>query len=323
MLTDFTIKNFRGIKELTLPSLKRVNLFVGKNGVGKTSVLEAVELWAADFSPQAMLASLQRRGEAGLTFTRTPVDALFGGEFKLQPVTRDSSKINMAKAKTLGAGPEGGFELVQVAEDQILSGPRGSIRLYDHGWPPVQAIKKTVFVSSSGVDETQLDQLWTAQVLEKVEQRVTTALRLCFPEVEDVSFGDVGRRLALVGLANESRRVPLVRLGDGAMRILGLTLSLAAAKDGILLIDEFENGLHYSIQRKIWAFMLELSKEERLNVQVFATTHSRDTLSSLAEASNADDHIAYRLDQEGGKIRAVSFAPDELDVAADYAVEIR
>lgn len=40
-------------------------------------------------------------------------------------------------------------------------------------------------------------------------------------------------------------------MGDGMLRVLQLALKLFAAKGGFLLIDEFENGLHYSVQEKV------------------------------------------------------------------------
>ena len=43
MLTSLSIKNFRGISQLTINPLGRINLIAGKNGAGKTGVLES--LW--------------------------------------------------------------------------------------------------------------------------------------------------------------------------------------------------------------------------------------------------------------------------------------
>ena len=46
-LPDLTIKGFRGIDELSIPRLGRVTLLAGKNSVGKTTVLDAVRVYAA------------------------------------------------------------------------------------------------------------------------------------------------------------------------------------------------------------------------------------------------------------------------------------
>ena len=44
MIQDIKIENFRGITSLEIQDFKKINIFVGKNNCGKTSVLEALFL---------------------------------------------------------------------------------------------------------------------------------------------------------------------------------------------------------------------------------------------------------------------------------------
>ena len=64
-LPSLVIKNFRGIDELTIPRLGRVTLLTGKNGVGKTTVLDAVRIWADRGLDRHVcsLSSLVERGD--------------------------------------------------------------------------------------------------------------------------------------------------------------------------------------------------------------------------------------------------------------------
>ena len=62
-LPDLTIKGFRGIDELTIPRLGRVTLLVGKNSVGKTTVLDAVRIYAARGHRTALQNVLVQREE--------------------------------------------------------------------------------------------------------------------------------------------------------------------------------------------------------------------------------------------------------------------
>ena len=62
-LPDLQIKGFRGIDDLTLPKLGRITLLTGKNGVGKTTVLEAVEVYAARGNSNVIDDILLRREE--------------------------------------------------------------------------------------------------------------------------------------------------------------------------------------------------------------------------------------------------------------------
>ena len=61
-LPSLVIKNFRGIDELTIPRLGRVTLLAGKNGVGKTTVLDAVRIYAAGGSTAIDIGSAARPG---------------------------------------------------------------------------------------------------------------------------------------------------------------------------------------------------------------------------------------------------------------------
>lgn len=76
--------------------------------------------------------------------------------------------------------------------------------------------------------------------------------------------------------------LPLYSLGDGMYRALGIALALANARNGILLIDEFENGLYYTVQPDIWQLIFQVAR--RLNIQVFATTHSWDCIEAFQQA---------------------------------------
>ena len=67
-------------------------------------------------------------------------------------------------------------------------------------------------------------------------------------------------------------------------RLLGIALALVNAKDGILLIDEIEGGLHYSVQPDMWRLIFETAA--KLNVQVFATTHSLDCIRAFESATS-------------------------------------
>ena len=44
MIKDFIINGYRGLRGLTLEELNKINIFVGPNNCGKTSILEAIIL---------------------------------------------------------------------------------------------------------------------------------------------------------------------------------------------------------------------------------------------------------------------------------------
>ena len=119
-------------------------------------------------------------------------------------------------------------------------------------------------------------------------------------------------------------QVPLRTLGDGAMRTYAVALALAKSSDGFLLIDEVENGIHHSVQRKFWEMVLQTA--QRNNVQVIATTHSSDCAYRFGQvASELPDieGILYRIQRNVDRLRAVPYPEDQLVIAAEHRIEVR
>ena len=113
------------------------------------------------------------------------------------------------------------------------------------------------------------------------------------------------------------------------LRVLQLALKLFAAKGGLLLIDEFENGLHYSVQEKEWGLLFEVA--ERHNIQIFATTHSWDCIESftkVAVARTETDGVLFRLGRsvrtsDQGRVIATVFDEAALQNITQQDVEVR
>ena len=182
-------------------------------------------------------------------------------------------------------------------------------------------------VSSGFSDRTDLlGTLWDQITLTDVEDDVVDMLRLFDPNISDFSMvsGDVpGERVGMVRAKNISHPVPLRSFGDGMNRLFSIALSLVCASGGILLVDEFENGLHYSVQLDAWLRIFRLARH--LDVQVFATTHSNDTISAFQEvaASTQDEGVLIRLNRRGDDIIPTVYSEDELAIADRHAIEIR
>ena len=121
-----------------------------------------------------------------------------------------------------------------------------------------------------------------------------------------------------------NERIPLKKMGDGLTRLFHIILALVNSKNGFLLIDEFENGLHWSTHPKIWDSIIRLS--EKLNVQVIATTHSRDCIKGFFDVwiSNEDAASFYRIEVDpvnGSKV--INYICEMLSDAIDSDVEVR
>ena len=174
-------------------------------------------------------------------------------------------------------------------------------------------------------------QFWDNVALTNDEDRAVQALRLIYGEEVDriVVVGNDrpryprGRR-ALVKMRSQDGPVPLKSLGDGAVRLFGVALALANSQDGLLTIDEAENGIHHSVQYDFWKMVMQTAKEN--NVQVLATTHGWDCIAGFAQAAaeaDAEESALLRLERDGDKIRAVEYLREDLATATEQGIEVR
>ena len=128
------------------------------------------------------------------------------------------------------------------------------------------------FVPTQFVSRSDLARLWDQIALTELEPIVSQALRCITPEFEALAFVESEniyyntsssretQRIPKVKISGFSRPVPLNSLGDGMSRVLQMILHVFPAKDGFLIIDEFENGLHYSVQESMWSLIFDLAE---------------------------------------------------------------
>ena len=345
MISNLTIKGFRAFRELRIDPLTRVNLFVGPNNAGKTTVLEAVEILTLG-TIKALEGILVRRDEQLVKEKALEPDPahLFHGHSKEKgksfSIAGDEISVECTVEKRrlrddttdlpvlgllLTAGeanvfqmfsPSGGLVIQPIRLDRAQRGPNGS----SSGPDPVS------FLGTDPVDAYGLGHLWDRLVLTPEEESVPAALRLIEPRVERIAFlGEnfPSLRTIFIRLAGE-QRFPLGSMGDGVKRMLSLILHLFSARGGYLLVDEIDTGLHFSVMANIWKLVIETA--ERLDVQVFATTHSLDCVRSLARVRDRYPELAssvtvHRIRQD--LTTTVAYDMDEIAIAARDHIEIR
>ena len=372
-IETLNIERFRGLRQLKIEGLARVNLITGRNNTGKTSVLEAIRILASDASWPVIREILLSREEYvdEADEAASPIDA--GGFFllsslfhgfpgfsgHLQPITVASGSASGTMGLNITAGwfvaqtdADGSTRWVQqddVVADEgqatpgIVIASRGGVRRLwpldtlrrnsTRNWalgagvalgPPLSCI----FISPYGAERTAaLGPLWDAIALSDHEKDVVEALRIIDPRISAVSMvgGESPRRARTVIARAEGlpRAVPLRLFGDGTNRLFGIILSLVNANGGLLLIDEFENGLHHTVQTDVWRAVFKLART--LDVQVVATSHSWDAVESFQEAASEhpDEGVLIRLSRRGEDVIPTLFREDELAIATRDHIEVR
>ena len=115
---------------------------------------------------------------------------------------------------------------------------------------------------------------------------------------------------------------PVALVGEGMNRLCSIVLALCNVREGLLLVDEIENGLHYSVLPDVWRAIASAATD--LNVQVFATTHSHECVEAAYEAGMPEETFLYhRLDRVEHDIECQSYSKRGLDIAIQTGNEVR
>ena len=352
MLPNLAIKGFRGIKSLRIPKLGQVTLLTGKNGVGKTTVLEAARIWSARGSGKSLKQLLLGRDEISASqdgrinepdgsFVSTLFwgrDPKIGEEISIGPDNTDGSNTLRFEF----SGHHESYPTSFEGQNLLYSDVSILVRSFNNTrtrlvWTP-DPIQLDISVNET-IDELSYNSLgmgllskqtlldfWDNVALTPDEQ----------PAVEALSHAIKGKidQIAAIG-KNNSRRlmaksklyntpIPVKNLGDGANKMLWLTLAMASSQNGFLFIDEAENGIHYTVQEDFWRIVIQAAQKK--NVQVLATTHSYDCILGFVNAARVNKDvqgIVVRIEDVEGALGAVTMDEFDLSVISKHGMEIR
>lgn len=348
MLDSLHIKNFRCFEDLTIPSLGRVNLIVGKNNSGKSTLLEAMYIFSNRGGLRAITDVLSHRGEFDVVQGYTIARLLFNGNKNI--INGDGFYIgnDQDNVSLVYLHPSLSKEKMSSLDESTLFSVISSdselkdffISLKDSGFGVFD--KRTIYqhnmLGTNLIKEDYLASMWDGLLLSGNDEKIKDYLKILNHSISQIFFigsrekdNKIGyERTAIVKLTDPDVSVPLRSLGEGTTRLFQLFLSAFQARGGYLMIDEFENGLHYSIQEEIWEKLFELAKA--LDIQVFATTHSQDTLRAFG-------HVALRSPEEGkiislarhtrdndpkkGQISALVYDENDIEMILQTNMEVR
>lgn len=348
LIGKLEIEGFRGFDRLSVSPLRKVNLFVGGNNSGKTSLLEAVELLASQDKETACLRVAQRRGDSAVIENR-PQDSIFlvGSMLHGYPSSNSASVFSLKDpcqenhqgvtgAIHADIAPEmvAKFDLGYSSRCFVLSDnhvPVGAFPIASDGWTllgdkikgPDRAV---LYLSADGPALTAL--AYTYGIMRRNSQflELKDSLQPIEQTLESVEILPHERRMNVLdfyGRVSGQGVVALRSMGDGIRRLLSVILTVHTC-GGVALIDEIENGLHHTNLKHLWQEVF--SSTTAAGVQLFASTHSQDCVLGLLEACRENEElrrqtVIHRLVQ--GHHKTISYSEGSFDALLDNRIEVR
>lgn len=366
MIQSFLIKNYRLFKELEIKSLKRVNLIVGGNNTGKSALLEALLIYYSKGDTRTLNALLHQRGEwieydhkisnqkleyglenyrnffpeRKITFESDQAEIYLSENeqkfLRLKLQINDSAGYLIRQPELFYTGKYCYFVRNQPNQEKSVevSSQENILQENQEGYFTAEMLP-----SSDNVDSPFAHQLihsykspehnhllWDEIQLTPQEDFIIEALRIIEPRIDRLAFDSVTKK-AKVRLQSESKPLTLSSMGDGINRILSIALAMVRCEGSIFLIDEFENGLHWSVQENLWKIIFKLAQE--LDIQVFATTHSTDTLATFQKVTYGEAYtedakvIKLKYSKTKQQIKAIELEMETIKISVEGNLEIR
>lgn len=328
MISTLEIKQFRGFEHIKFENLGRVNLIMGGNNSGKTSILEAIALMYANSQELQVLPGVFRT----LPTTKKPSDEYFwkylvrGENFSNFQLSDGFNLFTADFAKGICRFIKSDFE-VQTPEVVLAFQPNGEIRFFKTNHKSGLSI-----LSTKQADPTVISELFSrvAPLDPANEVRIEDLLRNSIePRLRQLRYApqeDSKTHLVHVGLG-EGKMLPFTQMGQAFARTLQVYCEIFAQRPKIMLIDEIENGLYYEGMEDYWKGLMAVLEDQ--DVQLFATTHSRECMEAAYRAAKdmPNDPLRYlRLDRridDPAKIVATTFGKEEMATAIEFNREMR
>lgn len=276
LIKEISIANIRGIREGKLSDLVQVNILVGRNNTGKSSVLEALALlsWACG-ATQTHLNPLQREMPRYLFERRVARSSVYTEELHFG--LEKANKIQVVAA----------FEdttAIRLVEYRTPESPRlegGGKR--EHEWMGRAVLFDAALSKQFDTIEAQLWQRIKADRRDRtIRDAVADAYNL---EIEHLSFVKYDGTYKL-SIETRHRSVPVDSVGDGLRNALAVLSVAVMVSDSALMVEELETHQHPESLQKLLLALFKMAK--RNSIQLFMSTHSLELISYALEAAEKE-----------------------------------
>ncbi len=336
MIDYVEIKNFRCFKHTRIKNFGKVNLIGGLNNVGKTALLEAL---LVGFFPTAKSFNLVRdfRNEGSsdnnswqyfflnkstdenivISLQQDKIEQYFTEiscqqDLDLVATTLDKDRLAYAFRGVANPSFVNVKGKLQGKEFDYFPLPKEIHALPPHVGNPPKNIAGTIpfLHSSTRKDALELTTLFSA--IEPKKNIVIEALSFVDNRITDIKILTPDKKSNLFLSLKNQGDFPVNLFGDAIRKIIEVVLVLLNTSNSVVLIDEVENGLHYTKQAEFWRLLFGIAAKD---TQIFATTHSKEMISSFATTAEQNPNVSatyFQLYRSGisGEIVA---APHDID----------
>ena len=361
MFKKISIEKFRGIGKLELDDFQQINLFVGKNNCGKSTILECLYIAISPTNASLpvrvnMFRGLQivnenlwltlfhKMSSDSKIIISTQLDTNDKRKLVITPNLKSVVDVALTKTKLRDDSIDVGSNVSGSSSmSPVIDGLQLDFSVTGKDRKKAKHYLTQVMLDGTSVEPTLPKdykeplngaylnpQTMFLDMLKRFDDvAVKKQIRPVIEILQEIDASLVNLSLGTdviycdIGL---DRLMPINVMGDGMQRLLAIILTISAQKNGIILIDEIDTGLHYSAQEILWNVIFKSAK--KFNVQIFASTHSIECVKAFSSAysNQSPKDIAikvYRIEKRGDDTKAIDYDDEILAASLESGWEIR
>lgn len=336
-LNSVDIESYRGIKNLKIEDFSNINILVGNNNSGKTSLLEAIKILSQPYDIGNIIRVIRSRSIA----TRSNFMDTILAAFSLEEPDKNEQNINMRDSYYIKLGGNVNNKDIllemygEIAKEMVFNNEEvdldsvdldsdvdsvfeGTIRVANGNSKPEnipfeikpkiniifdkrEKIYKALFISTNENLYNRCVSIYPYIIKQEKKDVFIEVLQIFDSNITDISITD-----NMIWIHSKNKRtMPMFSYGTGMQKALLLSLVLVKSSGGVMLIDEIETAIHTSALIEVFSFIINACK--KLNVQLFATTHSLESVDKLLKAANYNENF----NEEDDIIRVITLRNSE------------
>ncbi len=345
------VDNFRAYKKLKIPKFKRINIIGGFNGVGKSTILETIFL-VLDINNSGALAKpyswrqvpITETGDLSFLFNDREDNARIRAQLEigLFDVSLSKQTVPQQIISTITATIQRSMpDITSASIDQngicLKASVDGREKIRSYMMFTANGIAGAMEkVEATTIPASIILGAMVKSTSEEIAQRLSSViragrmgslldpLRMIQPNLESFT---ILQTIAgpMVYATIDGKLTPINILGDGFVTLFSVILAISNSKNGIVLLDEVDTSIHYSVTASAWEAISKAANSE--NCQIFATSHSKEGIinaaSGICKAGREKDFQFIRIERHGEEHRSVTYDINELKAAEEFNFEFR
>ncbi len=280
-IKDIEIKSYKLFKDFKASGFNRVNLIGGKNNVGKTAFMEACYINSYAKDVNYTISSIY-----AVEYARNFLEYVDENEPDVYKVL---DKVYNCNIKTNIRDTNFNIEINNSKRTYNILNKKLNRDDFSQDYADYSYPQNILFLDNLGFRNSDFKDEYGAVQSKDKEEVLNKYLNKFDSNIEKFKIINDKPKCKI----KEGEYIDINDFGYGLKEYIAIVISIYSCENGYLYIDEVANGIHYSQYDKLWEIILTLSKEQ--NVQVFATTHSKELIESYARVAKKleDEDITY------------------------------